>query len=519
MGFSSCILFPVCYFLAGASLCAFGQVAPAQTKATVVRYEDFGAKGDGVTDDVLALAKAHEHANAHGLPVHARDGATYRIGKTLHTILIETNTDFGKAKFVIDDSDLQRAPGDVFAIRSRLKPIELTGVKTLQRQQTKIDVKLSAPCVIVAINKNVKRFIRRGNNANDGSPQTDTLLVNVDGSISPTTPVIWNFDEITSLKALPMDPVSLTISGGHFTTIANRAVSQDDYFGRGISISRSNVVVDGIEHHIKGEGAEGAPYGGFISVSNCANVLIRNSVFSGHKTYRFRSESGQMTSKGTYDLRFDRALNVTFFRCRQANDILDSSRWGIMGSNFCKNLSFDQCQLSRFDAHQGVTHVTIRNSVIGHAGLQLTGFGTFLIENSTVKSGNFIDLRPDYGSTWTGEWIIRDCRFEPNGKMSSPPVLINGSNDGQHDFGYECQMPWRIKIDGLHVADGDADAKSAGAFLLGNFNTRWSSEIVQPYPYQVTKEIHLKKIVTTSGQLLRLSSHATMFRDVKVTGL
>ncbi|MFM2172005.1 MAG: hypothetical protein RI957_2234, partial [Verrucomicrobiota bacterium] len=347
----------------------------------------------------------------------------------------------------------------------------------------------------------------------------DTLLVNVDGTISPTTPVIWNFDEITSLKALPMDPLTLTISGGHFTTIANRAVSQDDYFGRGISISRSNVVVDGIEHHITGEGAEGAPYSGFINVSNCANVLIRNSVFSGHKTYKFASKSGHMTSKGTYDLRFDRALNVTLFRCRQANDILDSSRWGIMGSNFCKNLSFDQCQLSRFDAHQGVTHVTIRNSVIGHAGLQLTGFGTFLIENSTVKSGNFIDLRPDYGSTWTGEWIIRDCRFEPNGKMSSPPVLINGSNDGQHDFGYECQMPWRIKIDGLHVADGDADAKSAGAFLLGNFNTRWSPEIVQPYPYQVTKEIHLKKIVTTSGQPLRLSSHPTMFCDVKVTGL
>jgi len=519
MGISLRYVFPICLYLAGSSFCTFAQGAPDPVVAKVVRYEDFGAKGDGVTDDVPALVKAHEHANAHRLPVRAKDGATYLIGKTLRTIVIETNTEFGKAKFVIDDSELQKAPAPVFVVRSRLKAIDLTGVKTLQRQQLKIDVTLPSPCVVIAMNQNIKRFIRRGNNANDGSPQTDSLLVNVDGAISPSTPVIWNFDEITSLKALPMDSVTLTISGGHFTTIANRAVSQDDYFGRGIAISRSNVIVDGVEHHITGEGAEGAPYSGFIGVSNCANVLIRNSIFAGHKTYKFATKSGQMTSKGTYDLRFDRALNVTLYRCRQSNDIHDTSRWGIMGSNFCKNLTYDQCQLSRFDAHQGVTHATIRNSVIGHAGLQLTGFGTFLIENSTVKSGNFIDLRPDYGSTWTGEWIIRDCRFEPNGNMSSPPIVINGSNDGQHDFGYECQMPTRIKIDGLHVADGAAGSRSAGAFLLGNFDARWSADRKQPFPYQVTKEIHLKKIVTTSGQPLRLSSHATMFRDVKATGL
>ncbi|MFY7817114.1 MAG: hypothetical protein ACOVRB_01990 [Akkermansiaceae bacterium] len=495
---------------------AHSQSADVKPASSVVCYEDFGAKGDGVTDDVRALVKAHEHANAHRLPVRAKGGAIYRIGKTLQTIVIETNTDFAKAKFLIDDSELQKAPSPLFLLRSRLKAIDLVGVKSLQRKQTKMDVKLPVPSVVIVTNKNVKQFIRRGNNANDGSAQTDMLLVNVDGTIAPSTPVIWNFDEITSLKALPVDPDLLKVSGGHFTTIANAAVSQEDYFGRGIVINRSNVVLDGIEHHITGEGASGAPYRGFISVSKCANVLIRNSVFAGHKTYQFAAKNGQMTSKGTYDLRFDCALNVTLFRCRQSNDILDSNRWGIMGSNFCKNLTYDQCQLSRFDAHQGVTHVTIRDSVIGHAGLQLTGFGTFLIENSTVKSGNFVDLRPDYGSTWTGEWIIRNCRHEPQGKITSPPILINGSNDGRHNFGYECQMPWRISIDGLHVMDGEAGSKSAGACLLGNFHPRWSSESSQPFPYTLTKEIHLKNYSSTSGQACQLSTNAPMFQGVRV---
>ena len=35
----------------------------------VVAYEDFGAVGDGVADDLEAICKAHEFANLHGLPV------------------------------------------------------------------------------------------------------------------------------------------------------------------------------------------------------------------------------------------------------------------------------------------------------------------------------------------------------------------------------------------------------------------------------------------------------------------
>lgn len=40
----------------------------------MIRYADFGAKGDGKANDFEALARAREEANRKGLPVVAEDG-------------------------------------------------------------------------------------------------------------------------------------------------------------------------------------------------------------------------------------------------------------------------------------------------------------------------------------------------------------------------------------------------------------------------------------------------------------
>ena len=73
----------------------------------MVRYSDFGARGDGKTDDIDAIAAAHAFANQYGLPVKADEKATYYIGGKNRTAVIRTDTDFGAAAFIIDDSDVQ----------------------------------------------------------------------------------------------------------------------------------------------------------------------------------------------------------------------------------------------------------------------------------------------------------------------------------------------------------------------------------------------------------------------------
>jgi hypothetical protein len=496
-----------------------GQSAPENCQEPV-RYEDFGAVGDGKADDLQALAKAHAHANREGLPVRAKDGATYYLGGGKQQIVIQTDTDFGAAKFVIDDREVENHRAHVFVVRSKLEAFVPKGLRTLARNQAKIDVELPAPCLIQVSNSKVRRYIRYGRNQNKGSAQTDVFLVDAEGNVDPRAPIVWDFERITKVTAYPLDSETLRIHGGRFTTIANAAESKYSYYGRGIAVRRSRVVIDGLEHRITGEGKHGAPYGGFVHIASCAHVIVQNTTLTGHKTYRTIGRAGLPVTMGSYDISLNRAIDVAFVNCRQTNDIKDSRYWGIMGSNFCKLLSFDNCTFSRFDAHQGVVNATIRNSTLGYMGINAIGFGTFTVENSTIYGRHLINLRSDYGSTWRGDFVIRNCTFVPSCGRPATASLIGGYHTGKHDFGYTCYMPERITIDKLHIDDSRHPRKYRGPAIFANFNQRHTSaKYSEDYPQVRTQEVVLKNITTASGKALRLSDNTYLFRDVKVTRL
>ncbi len=128
------------------------------------------------------------------------------------------------------------------------------------------------------------KYIRFGLNQNNGSSQTDIFLVNKDGNVDSNTPIIWDFDQITEITALPIDEKILNIRGGRFTTIVNQEESKYNYYSRNISIQRSNVIIDSLEHRITDQGDHGAPYNGFINISKAAFVTVKNTILTGHKT-------------------------------------------------------------------------------------------------------------------------------------------------------------------------------------------------------------------------------------------
>ena len=474
----------------------------------VVTYEEFGAVGDGKKDDFAAIVEAHRCANERGEPVRAKDGATYYIGGAAQTAVIRTDVDFGTARFIIDDTEVENRNTSVFSVPSDLSAFPVEGIGSLARGQTNLGVRLPMACLVRIENDRVRQYIRSGANANDGAPQQEVLVVKPNGDIDGHTPVLQPYAAVTRAMAYPIDAKPLVIRGGVFRTIANREQENLSYFGRGISVRRSRTRIEGLRHEVTGEGTLLSPYGGFVSISLCAGVRVKDSFFSSRLN---------ACRAGTYDITVSSAVSVSFVNCRELTDICDRKRWGVIGTNYSRNLLFDGCEFSRFDAHCGVANATVRNSRLGHMGIEAIGYGTFLIENTTVYGNNFVSLRGDYGSTWDGDVVIRNCTFVPACGQSRAGVLVGGRNDGRHDYGYVCRMPRRIVVEGLKVDDSNHPANYAGPWIFSDFNpARTGKTYSEPYPYHIPEEVVLKDIMTASGERFRLSPNEYMFKDVRV---
>ena len=481
-----------------------------------VSYEQFDAVGDGTADDRAAIVKAHAAANEKGVPVRATSGKTYYLGPGEGTAIVKTDVDWGTAKFVIDDVNVVNRNSHAFKVMPARDPFPVVEVQPFKKGAAKLAVKLPCDCLLALENSGVKRYIRYGINQNPGAAQKEVLLVCADGTVDPGAPVIWDFDAITKATAYPVDAKRLTIKGGVFVTIANQAESKYNYHNRGIEVNRSNVILEGIRHEITGEGDHGAPYGGFIQVRYAANVTVKDCIFTAHKLY-WTPRNGGMSPMGSYDLTVNESVNTSIVNCRQLTDIDDKNYWGLFASNYSKNILFDHVEFSRFDAHMGVANATILNSRLGHMGINAIGCGTFRVEDTEIRGPGVFNLRDDYGSTWEGDFIVKNCKLVTNGGKEAQPFLIRGSYTGKHDFGYPCYMPRKITVDGLVIDDRNHPKNYGGPYIFANFNwNNKSADYVEDFPYHLTEEVVLKNVTTTSGKPVRLSPNTYMFRNVKV---
>ena len=486
-------------------------------KKGVINYSDLGAIGDGVSDDAIFIKATHEVANHYGFNVKADDDALYNITGKKVSAIISTNTDFGNATFIIDDTNVDDYTSSIFEIRSKKPSFKINHIKSIKKGQKKINIKINEAALVKVTDNNVRMYIRYGLNQNNGREQTDIFLIDKNGNVNENTPIIWDFKNISEMIFFLIDQEKLIIKGGKFITIANQVEEENHpYYSRNILVNRSNVEINNLKHFVKGEGNHGTPYQGFISIKNASNVKIKNCLLTGHKTYQKIGNAGKLVSRGSYDLSVISSTNVLFKNCRQTNDINDETYWGIFGSNYCKNLIFENCTLSRFDAHMGVYNATIRNSTLGYMGIKLIGFGQFLVEDSTIGGENLVSLRQDYGSTWNGDFKIKNCVFIPSKTKSSTLSLFSGKNSGLHDFGYTCSMPNKIEIDQLLIKDSHLKDYNS-LFLFSDFNSNMKNEnFEEVYPYIKTKIIKINGVNIESKKKLELSKNTFMFKDLKI---
>ncbi len=470
-----------------------------------VTYEEFGAVGDGVTDDFAAIYAAHNYANENKIPVKADGTKTYYIHETridgeVKSAEIKTDVDWGTAHFIIDDTDIISTDGtgryarDIFSIVSDYPKESVTDPEVLSKLYgigegtEKLGLELGYPALLLIYDKEQRVFRRSGcygPNSTVGVDAQEIILVDAEGNVDASTPFMFNYPTVSKLEILRLDIKPVTVSGGIFTTRASRVNAWDPetekivgaYISRGLNINRSFVTLDGVEHYVEGEittyehrdqKLRGAHYTGFYAAAEANDVLIRNCVFSGRRYYRLA---------GTYEFNGRKVNKIRLEGCTQVNfevEAEDGSRvysmavspisgtlryWGIGGTNLCKNMEYVNCKLSRFDAHQGLYNGKMINCTMNF--MELTGKGELLIENLDWYSPNpgetynsFSYLRADYGCTWDGTITIKNCTA--NVEHGDFYVLFHYFSNWY--YGYPCVFP-NLIIDNMKIKGLDEGAR------------------------------------------------------------
>ena len=513
-----------------------------------VCYKDFGAVGDGKTDDFLALKAAHAYANENKLPVKAESGAVYYIGNSGgETIIIKTDTDWTGATVIFDDSILttsdparkcavMKVESDYLVKRHEedselVKAINAAGgIKTTTK---KIPYSFGYAAMIVPYDTTHKVYIRYGGNANAGQDQHEVILVDKDGNIDKDTPALLDYNNISYVLEYRIDEDPITITGGTFITRANSApCSYSSHFNRNILIARSNVTVRGFEHKIENEGDVGSSYSGILTARDLNNLFVEDCTFQAHRYYVdekrapdgtfLKDENGRPvfgTSMGTYELGGGNSNNIYYKNCKQSNfydkngkptstwfdknwntavrnDGGVASIWGVHGTNYTKNVVFDSCVLNRFDAHAGIYNATVINCHI--ININLIGGGTALIKDTTVyNNGCFLTLRSDFGSTWNGNLRLENVKWVNANENCN---MISGSW-ANHYFGYETHLP-EITIDGFELVGPGKRVNVFGGYGISEDNditapickNKEGEEVENKNPLDVSESIVIRNV-------------------------
>ena len=325
-----------------------------------VTYEEFGAVGDGIADDFLPIYKAHEYANEHKLPVKADETKHYRIHLSFvgegderkpQSITIKTDVYWGKAKFTIDDSDINHfdpwymsmakipvftVPADhesqVITDREILDGIVERGIEP-GTKNIDLGFKHDYPVMIIPVNDKHKVFRRSGpyTPAQDVN-RSELIVLDKDGNVSEETPIMFDYKYLSQVTVYRIDDKPITIDGGIITTDACRVNALPEfmpdgtpntekrnvgYFSRGLYVTRSNVTVQNMEHYVTGEvhlldhvkGYMGPAYAGFYYAAFANHVKFKNCIITARRKFL----------QGTYEIAGLYANKLVFEGCKQTN--------------------------------------------------------------------------------------------------------------------------------------------------------------------------------------------------------
>ena len=445
---------------------ATGDVSFSEFVANVrdVFYSDFGAIGDGITDDYAKIKATHDYANEYGHTVVAPSNATYYLSSVPETIEILTNVCWENAIFIIDDTEITPSSPEkdisIFTVKSDYEPVlfeeqspEVSAINSsggIGKDTESINLNLGYPALLILENEECESFIFYG--CSEGVPQKEAVLVDEFGNLDSSTPLTLNFEKLTSIYAFRADDTPITVSGGHFITRLNQSAQTESY-SRNLMVCRSNTTLKRMRYETEGEAennSDTSPYLAFFRILNSGNVIFEDCSVAARKL----RQSSDGTELKNEVISIELSANIIFRRCNQTNFYGLSGTSAavgnsdIMGISYSKNLIYERCTLSTLCAEYGVYNLTVKDSSI--VKIEIVGSGDLLLENTSVYSDTVISLCKKSGSFWNGSIAIRNLNVKNKGAVN----LIDGAWYN-HDFGYLTSFPKEITVEGITLKKSD----------------------------------------------------------------
>ncbi|WP_249538023.1 phage head-binding domain-containing protein [Escherichia coli] len=394
-----------------------------------VTLKEFGAIGDGVTNDAPAIAKALNYAYSNNLDVRQSDGT-----------------------FLLD--------GDTYLDIKSLN-VDLTGCVLKPSATWKGQITISQPEIPVTYGVGSAPVngvnASTGNSRGIGSNYLDGLASNTDLDgcfiqLSTSQPMFTfrdtaytrvDFNRVYNRGNLE-NPLKYAL-GNNATSIKALKIRKDVQTIKGLTIDES------LTRNYRIIYINQASRVRLINTSFINRPLTQNFSDSRLEIYESYdvivdglfapSVADSFTGTGdiySYTIGLGNSMNVTI-----KNATANGEGWGATGSNNCANVRFERCDLSRIDFHMPFqNYLKINDCNIGRSGVLVTGIGDLYVTNSTFNSspdmpGNIIATRADAGGYFDGDLYMENIKLTGlrngipgNGIINAVAVAGQGPSSG-----------------------------------------------------------------------------------------
>ncbi|MGL5717031.1 MAG: hypothetical protein ACRCX2_28705 [Paraclostridium sp.] len=386
----------------------------------------FGAKGDGVTDDTLAIVKCHKKAFRDRAKVIYQRRAKY-ILKNQETLFVNNSINFNDSTIVIDEK-INNLKDKLFVVKSdenfSAKDVSSLSLSTTAEQNVLGDLDgVPENCLVILDSDYVEENNKPGYDAIyvDGV----TITKNPDISVLGKKGWLKNgiFNDIAKVKKVyfrNLDAYTTTLEGLTLELSGDNNVFMATY----IHTQRDNTVIRDLA--IKRKYTELCKRRNLLKATCCVNTTLKNVI----STEPYTAPSGTGEYEG-YIFRADLVAGLTFediqafdnqVRRAENNTTVETGEvgvgWYFMGNQFVNGMRVKNCKFSRIDSHSHLKDLMVENSEIGFAQGIFVGTTTFNSVKFTSKQGvvknlliNYSNNTPSRNTNIRGELNIRDCTY------------------------------------------------------------------------------------------------------------